>query len=241
MSSSSEDLKKLLSTFFLWINEMPDDHKYTFKFEEGKIHYTIRIWSKKREVDLHKTDESFPQGNPDRYKTLFRISFFSIGRILVSLKGIDFEAFGRSLLKSKIKVGKLKKYDCVLVPLDEKHPIYDQLLITTKKKSGKKYRLNANVDFVGALSWIMPEDALIHSVKCFTVFRYKKGRWIMNGHVYRFPGAGVHGERSFIYFSHKMFKDLRKSSGLLLYNILSKIEFYNKEKILETFKKYLPS
>lgn len=240
MSETPEELKKLLSAFFLWINEMPDDLKYTFKFEEGKIHYTIRIWSKKREIDLHRTDENLPQGNPERYKTIFRISFFSIGRILVSLKQIDFESFGRSLLKSKIKVGKLKKYNCILVPLDQKHPIYEQFLITKRKKSGKKYRLNTEVDLAGAMQWIMPEDALDHPVRCFMVYRYKRGHLSMNGTVYRFPGAKVHGDRSFIYFSHKMNKDLRKTWGLIIYNTLSKINFYNKEEILGTFRKFLP-
>ena len=168
------------------------------------------------------------------------MSFFSIGRILVGLKNIYYIAFGKSLLKNKITVGKLKKYNCVLVPLDTKHPIYEHFLITKKKKSGKKYRLNADTDFSSALTSIMPEEGLTHPVHCFTVYRYRRGSWVMNGHVYRFPGSKLHGERSFIYFSHKMNKDIGKTFGLVLYNTLSKMEFYPKEEVLKTFKKYLP-
>lgn len=240
MPSEFDKLQKLLATFFLWINHEPREKKFVFKLEEGKIHFTFRIWEDTREVDLHRTDENYPQGDPKRHTPFFRISYFSIGRILVAMKRLQIEKMGHFLFRNQITVGKLKRHQSILVPLRQEHAVFDNFLRIQPRKSGKKVvRLNSQIDLSKLVEIVMPEDALQHPIRSFTVYQYRRGRIRMRGHVYRYPETKVHGERSFVYFSKDMHRKLMKGFGVTMYEVLKAINFQNKEKVLQFMRNHL--
>ncbi len=234
MASETERLQELLSAFFLWVNKDTAKQKYVFKFERGKVHYTIRIWNDDRTLDFHRTDENFPIGDPKRHEQFFRISFYSIARVLVALKNSGFEQMlPRLMLRSKINVGKLKRNNSLLVPLDPNNAAFDGFIKVFPRPSGQKsIRLNALQDFSSVNEFVWPEDALSHPVQSFTVYQFRRGFFRMRGHVYRYPNSKLHGHRSFIYFTNEMRRNWMKQSALLFYQILKSIHFQNKEKVL---------
>lgn len=234
--SNSDSFKNFAAKFFIWINEHPEFQKFSFNIGDPTYHYTFRIWNDKREIDLHRTNENLTKGDPNYYQTLFRISFFSLGRIIVFLKQFDADSFVKTMFKNKINSGKLKRYNCVLIPLDSKNTDYEKIYISKKKKDKNRIKLNKEFDFSNFVIPITPEEGLSHPVCCFMVLKYKRGRWLMNGSVYRFPNTNIHGKRSFVFFSPSLHKELKKSYKLLLLNILDKIEFYNKENVVAFLK-----
>jgi hypothetical protein len=227
-----QQFKDFTKTFFLWVNSNPDLQKFTFKLDNPEYHYTLRIWKDKREVDFHQTNETLAKGHPDKYKTYFRIKYFSLGRIVVALKQLDYEGLMKMIISSKINLGKLNKYHCILIPLDKDDPTYKEFYNEKIKKSSTKVKLNPDFDFLKPFSVITPDDGLDHPARCFVVYKVKNGSLKKNGFVYRFPVGKLHGPNSFVYFSRKVYKEFKGSIGLLLYNILGKIEFHNKEKVM---------
>lgn len=235
-----DDFKQFLCSLFLWVNERPDEQKYSFKIENGTVHYTIRVWNRNRTVDLHKTDERYKQDDPRRYEQLFSISFYGLRKLIVILRRFDTAAFINELLNNKITAGKLKRYDCILTPMEkETFDKYD-IVAVKKKAAGNRYKINKNFNpLLLAKEWLQVEEALIHPSSMFLVHRYKRGRLVMNGQVFKVPGA--HGSRSFIYFSPKLFKLMGRSSINLFNEALALIEFGNKENVMNFLNRKMPT
>jgi hypothetical protein len=47
--------------------------KVVAKVGNGRSHYTLHPGSATRVIDLHKTDESYPEGDPARYERLWAL------------------------------------------------------------------------------------------------------------------------------------------------------------------------
>lgn len=236
---SKDEFKRIASILFLWINTLPDTAKLTFKIDDSNFHYTIRVWKKERFIDLHKTDESYPVGDLNRYSPICRISFFGIGRVLVGLKNLDHEHFFMRMLKSKITVGKLKRYRCVLYPLDQREDQMQTIFKIKKKRSGTKVKFDKDLDLSVLGTFIPPEDALNHPVKAFMVWRVKKGCLLKNGFVYRLPLNKFHGDRSFVYFSPKLEREFMKMGSIVFRIALTQIKFNDPDSLPPFVKKLL--
>lgn len=234
---------EFIKNFFIWVNEKPELEKYTFHLGNPEHHYTIRVWNNKREVDLHLTNEKLNKDDPNKYKTLFKISFYSLKKILVLLKQLDYPKLFNSILNNKISVGKLNQYKCLLIPINPDDPKFNEIYKQKKGKNSNRIKLNKDFDFLNLLSQpITPEDGLNNISGSFMVLRRKKmGVFTSNGFVYRLNIGNLHGSRTYLYFSKSHMKNFKKSIGTLLYNILSKVEFENKKIVLNQITEILPN
>jgi hypothetical protein len=145
------------------------------------------------------------------------------------MRKFDYRGFAKGMMQNKIRVGKLKRYKSLLVPIDSSSSI--EFLTVKQKRSGKRYRVKKNFDIFENMKAIEVEDGLDHPIKCHMVIQYRRGCWRLNGHVYRFPGASFHGSRSFVYFSPKANKKLRRDFMENLMEAIRYINFKNKEKV----------
>lgn len=240
MASEIDRLQEMLGAFFLWVNEAPGEEKYVFKFETGKVHYTLRFWEQQREFDFHRTDENYPIGDPQRYEQYFRMSYYTVARILAAFRKSGIDKLPHELIRSKIRCGQLKRNHSILVPHDPNHAGFEGLVKINSRPSGKKrIRLNAQHDFSSMVEFILPEDALDHPVKSFTVYQYRHGNLRMRGHVYRYPNTKLHGARSFVYFSNELRQNWMKRFSVTFYTILSSVQFQNKAAVIAYLKQHL--
>lgn len=214
---------------FLFVQQTPGAEKISFNSLELGAHYTIRFWSKKKTVDLHKTNEV-----TGHHETLFEISTFRLLLLLGRLQRIQQFLTKEIWLSHTINPGKLKKYDCFLFDLNNPDITQEDIL---KISGGKRLRLNKNLNFdkLTEKMELLPPD-ILHSRKegMFMVYRFKRGRLLMQGMIFKIPQL----KRNY-FITIKDFNLTSKLTMIAIYNLASQINFDKKEEVLAVLRQLL--
>jgi len=217
-----------LPNFLFYIQDKPNIAKYTFKLGNTNEHFTLSYVAKKKIFDLHKKDETIVETEvDDPYHNYFEMSSFKFFRLLRKLGLVQGYLFQELVLTRKINIGKLKKYNCWLVQLDNFN--FSQDLYNVKRK-GREIKLNKKFDLesaIGEINWLHPDE--IHKIDCnvFEVFRYKKGILYSQGHIYKSKESN-----KLFFWSKRSFKLYTKLVMVSVHNLLAQISFQNKEQLL---------
>jgi len=136
------------------------------------------------------------------------------------------------VVKNKINLGKLKKNNCWLLQLENIN--FSQEVYKTERK-GRVLKSNKNFKFdniISEMDFLHPDE--IKNINCnvFSVVKYKNGITTFEGFIYRINGK--------LYFwNKKNINQLMKLTIVSNYNLLSQINFINKEELLQKLYKII--
>ena len=126
-----------LEKLFLFIQKNPGAEKISFNSLEKDMHYTIRYWSRKKTVDLHKTNQLTGE-----HTTIFEISTFKLLRLMMNFGMVQEYLTKEIWLGHKINAGKLKRNNCWLTDLNNKNEMYKDIIKINKTRMRLKKGLN---------------------------------------------------------------------------------------------------
>ena len=213
--------------FFFYTQPNENREKYTFSFGENGIHYTLMYVAHKKAFDFHKKDDNvkdIDKINP--YEPFFEMSSFKFFRFLRKNAIVQEYLLKEFIVKSKINLGKLKKNNCWLVELENVN--FSQDVYKTERKgrmlkSNKKFKFDS---MITEMEFLHPDE--IKNINCniFSVVKYRNGITTFEGFIYRINGK--------LYFwNKKNINQLMKLTLVSNYNLLSQINFINKEELLQ--------
>jgi len=213
--------------FFFYTQPNDNREKYTFSFGENGIHYTLMYVAHKKAFDFHKKDDNVKDiDNINPYEPFFEMSSFKFFRFLRKNAIVQEYLLKEFVVKNKINLGKLKKNNCWLLQLENVN--FSQEVYNTERKgrmlkSNKKFKLDS---MITEMEFLHPDE--IKNINCnvFSVVKYKNGITTFEGFIYRINGK--------LYFwNKKNINQLMKLTIVSNYNLLSQINFINKDELLK--------
>lgn len=216
-----------LPNFFFYTQPNENREKYTFSFGENGIHYTLMYVAHKKAVDFHKKDDNIKDiDNINPYEPFFEMSSFKFFRFLRKNAIVQEYLLKEFIVKSKINLGKLKKNNCWLVELENVN--FSQDVYKTERKgrmlkSNKKFKFDS---MITEMEFLHPDE--IKNINCnfFSVVKYRNGITTFEGFIYRINGK--------LYFwNKKNINQLMKLTIVSNYNLLSQMNFINKDELLK--------
>ena len=213
--------------FFFYTQPNENREKYTFSFGENGIHFTLMYVAHKKAFDFHKKDDNIKDiDNINPYEPFFEMSSFKFFRFLRKNAIVQEYLLKEFIVKSKINLGKLKKNNCWLVELENVN--FSQDVYKTERKgrmlkSNKKFKFDS---MITEMEFLHPDE--IKNINCnfFSVVKYRNGITTFEGFIYRINGK--------LYFwNKKNINQLMKLTLVSNYNLLSQINFINKEELLQ--------
>ena len=219
--------------FFFYTQPNENREKYTFCFGENGIHYTLMYVAHKKAFDFHKKDDNvkdIDKINP--YEPFFEMSSFKFFRFLRKNAMVQEYLLNEFIVKNRINLGKLKKNNCWLVQLENVN--FSQEVYNTERKgrmlkSNKKFKFDS---MITEMEFLHPDE--IKNINCniFSVVKYRNGITTFEGFIYRINGK--------LYFwNKKNINQLMKLTLVSNYNLLSQINFINKEELLQKLYKII--
>ncbi len=213
--------------FFFYTQPNENREKYTFSIGENGIHYTLMYVAHKKAFDFHKKDDNvkdIDKINP--YEPFFEMSSFKFFRFLRKNAMVQEYLLNEFIVKNRINLGKLKKNNCWLVQLENVN--FSQEVYNTERKgrmlkSNKKFKFDS---MITEMEFLHPDE--IKNINCniFSVVKYRNGITTFEGFIYRINGK--------LYFwNKKNINQLMKLTLVSNYNLLSQINFINKEELLQ--------
>ena len=213
--------------FFFYTQPNENREKYTFSFGENGIHFTLMYVAHKKAFDFHKKDDNIKDiDNINPYEPFFEMSSFKFFRFLRKNAIVQEYLLKEFIVKSKINLGKLKKNNCWLVELENVN--FSQDVYKTERKgrmlkSNKKFKFDS---MITEMEFLHPDE--IKNINCnfFSVVKYRNGITTFEGFIYRINGK--------LYFwNKKNINQLMKLTIVSNYNLLSQINFINKDELLK--------
>lgn len=219
--------------FFFYTQPNDNREKYTFSFGENGIHYTLMYVAHKKAFDFHKKDDNVKDiDNINPYEPFFEMSSFKFFCFLRKNAMVQEYLLKEFVVKNKINLGKLKKNNCWLLQLENIN--FSQEVYKTERK-GRVLKSNKNFKFdniISEMDFLHPDE--IKNINCnvFSVVKYKNGITTFEGFIYRINGK--------LYFwNKKNINQLMKLTIVSNYNLLSQINFINKEELLQKLYKII--
>lgn len=219
--------------FFFYTQPNENREKYTFSFGENGIHYTLMYVAHKKAFDFHKKDDNVKDiDNINPYEPFFEMSSFKFFRFLRKNAIVQEYLLKEFVVKNKINLGKLKKNNCWLLQLENIN--FSQEVYKTERK-GRMLKSNRKFEFnqmINEMEILHPDE--IKNINCnvFSVVKYKNGITTFKGVIYRINGK--------LYFwNKKNINQLMKLTIVSNYNLLSQINFINKEELLQKLYKII--
>lgn len=219
--------------FFFYTQPNENREKYTFSFGENGIHYTLMYVAHKKAFDFHKKDDNAKDiDNINPYEPFFEMSSFKFFRFLRKNTMVQEYLLKEFIVKNKINLGKLKKNNCWLLQLENVN--FSQDVYKTERKgrmlkSNKKFKFD---NMITEMEILHPDE--IKNIDCnvFSVVKYKNGITTFEGFIYKVNG-------SLYFWSKKNINQLMKLTIVSNYNLLSQINFINKEELLQKLYKII--
>lgn len=219
--------------FFFYTQPNENREKYTFSIGENGIHYTLMYVAHKKAFDFHKkmimSRILLTLILMSHFLKCHLLNFFVFLRKNAMVQEYLLKEF---VVKNKINLGKLKKNNCWLLQLENIN--FSQEVYKTERK-GRVLKSNKNFKFdniISEMDFLHPDE--IKNINCnvFSVVKYKNGITTFEGFIYRINGK--------LYFwNKKNINQLMKLTIVSNYNLLSQINFINKEELLQKLYKII--
>jgi hypothetical protein len=226
---SAELELKQIERLFLYFNDTPSKEKIVIGGIEPGIHYTMQLGTSSKLLDIHKTNEITGE-----HITLFTIKHYSLIRLFARFKPIMFFLYKKYWLSQKINIGKLKKYDCVLMPLNVEESEVHYFLRINKKKRTIKPPLKFDIENISKLM-LFPEEILNHTEAGFKVYSQSNGKLL--GMAIKNPLEPR--AKSLYFISKKNFNLYNRDQMFSIFNLLFKTNFQGKGDIMPLIKETL--
>ena len=225
------EIPKTLRPFTVYFKTNPPNEKLVIKLDKWNVHYTILFGFQSKKLHIHRTTE-IHGSSKKRYKEILTIRHFTIGRILVYCKYNFPFLYQNYFLNNTINLGKLKKYNCVLLPMECNKEEFSGCIVSRKNK----IRLAKEFDIPDPERLFLDPDWILEcGSKAFMVYRIKNRKLVWQGSIYKKPHR-PHA-RSFYFLSKKNMKLFAKEQAILIYRILQSVRFKGKKRILDDMER----
>lgn len=222
------NLFEVLERLFLFVQDKPGMEKISFNSIEPGVHYTIRFWSRKKTIDLHKTNEL-----TGAHETCFEISTFKLLLLLRRLGIVNEFLIKEIWLSRKINVGKLKKNACWLVAVDGVNSTYPELLNVKKRRLRFRKGLSVSI-MMESLEFISPDLLANCPEGLYVVYKFKGGNFLHQGLLFKMKSPGGN-----YFVTQRDFNLTSKLMMIALYNLTTRISFEKKDEVLIQLKQLL--
>lgn len=214
-----------LPDFFFYLSEIPGKEKITIgPIDDGK-HLTFHCGTKSKTFDIHITDE-----NNGSYETIIAIRYFSLYRLYSLIKNDIFDLI-KETYSYHINLGKLRKNNCFLTPIQVNND-YSKILKSNTKKN--RFRLIKSINIEELSSFFIELDDIDNNCDIFFVHKIRKNRPVPNGLIYRRLDRVT--QNSFIYLSKKRQHKLKTGIIKILLENIAKVQNLECEKLLNALK-----
>ena len=177
-----DDLKKLYLRF-----NYTDENGFIFNaptLKEGE-HLSIGFDNKRKEFNIHFTNDTINESGAKRRDFIFVISAF---RFFLFLKRFDVfynQSILNLIIASKTNLGKLKKYKFILNTITTSEEVEDKLI--HKKKNGRywKFRKNLDLDLI-AENFKYIDEVDLSNNSFYLAYKLKNNNLVLQGILYKF-------------------------------------------------------
>jgi len=192
--------------------------------EEG-IHLTIGFCNKRKEFNIHFTNDNIKESGKDRRDFILTISSFRFFLFSKRFEPFLINKFINLLQSSKINIGRLKKHKLIVNTMITNE--YTENHILRKTKKGKRWRFNKNFKpekLIDGLEYIESKDQFKNEIN--VVSKLSNGYIRTQGFVFKIS------EHSSLYFvpMKKMNRFIRYMA-ISIYNYLNTYPTKENEKI----------
>ncbi|WP_430468397.1 hypothetical protein [Winogradskyella ouciana] len=207
-----EDLKKLFLRF-----NYSDENGFIVNaptLNEGE-HLSIGFDNKRKEFNIHFTDDNINESGAKRRNFIFTMSAFRFFLFLNRFDTFYKHSIVNLILSSKTNLGKLKKHKFIVNTFVTSDEAEDKLI--HKRKNGRHWKFRKNFDFdliVDNFKYLEQED--LSSNKILLAYKYSKGNLSLQGFIYNFEHL------TGIYFVPiKKYNRFAKNIAIAMYNYLN--------------------
>ena len=201
-----------LHNFFMHFQDAPNKEKLVFGIGNGK-HFTVQFGIQSKVLDVHYTDETFPDGDERCWRTLVRIAYDQLEELLPQIEEIVVRVLYPFFASCRINLGKLHHHNCYLVQMDNTEKKLEGLIVTKKKK----IRFGKSVSRKKLLSlYLEPQDMpAVRPSNLYQVYKLKNGHHHMQGIIWYHPE--MKGRKPF-YVTGKQFNRMAAAIRTEVYN-----------------------
>ncbi|MBB3123792.1 hypothetical protein FHS04_001295 [Mesoflavibacter sabulilitoris] len=192
-----------------------------------KEHLSIGFDNKRKEFNIHFTDDSIIEKGVKRRNFIFVISAFRFFLIIRRIELFYLSSFLNLVLSSKINLGRLKKHKLMIYNIEDSIDVRNKLFEVTK--NGKKWKFNSNLNTSFFTDSLEPISNLTKLKNDFTtVYKWKKQQLSLQGFILKLDD--VKG----LYFIP--LKKLNQYNRRITINIYNYLNSYPSESTLELRK-----
>ncbi|MTE25948.1 hypothetical protein [Winogradskyella ouciana] len=207
-----EDLKKLFLRF-----NYSDENGFIVNaptLNEGE-HLSIGFDNKRKEFNIHFTDDNINEPGAKRRNFIFTMSAFRFFLFLNRFDTFYKHSIVNLILSSKTNLGKLKKHKFIVNTFVTSDEAEDKLI--HKRKNGRHWKFRKNFDFdliVDNFKYLEQED--LSSNKMLLAYKYSKGNLSLQGFIYNFEHlTGIY------FIPIKKYNRFAKNIAIAMYNYLN--------------------
>ncbi|PWI29021.1 hypothetical protein DI383_13750 [Flavobacteriaceae bacterium LYZ1037] len=204
-----DDLKKLYLRF-----NYTDENGFIFNaptLKEGE-HLSIGFDNKRKEFNIHFTNDNINESGAKRRDFIFVISAFRFFLFLKRFDAFYNQSILNLIIESKTNLGKLKKHKFILNTITTSEEAEDKLI--HKKKNGRywKFRKNLDLDFIAENFKYIDEVALSNN-SFYLAYKLKNNNLALQGILYKFEHLN-----SLYFIPIKKYNRFTKHMAIAMYN-----------------------
>jgi len=204
-----DELKKLYLRF-----NYTDKKGFIFNaptFKKGE-HISIGLDNKRKEFNVHFTDDNIKEPGAKRRNFIFTISAFRFFLFLKRFELFYSQSILNLIFTSKTNLGKLKKHKFIINTFIGSDEAEDKLI--HKKKNGKYWRFRENFDINNILeNYKYIEEADLSDNSFHYVYKFKNNHLLVQGIIFKFKKLnGVY------FIPIKKWNRFMKNMAIAMYN-----------------------
>lgn len=211
--------------FFINCTTTKYKEKLVFGTRKKGLHCTIHLGTCSGYFDMHLTGESL-----NVHRTLFKMRHFTLMRVCIHLNRIMLWAMHKYFF-NMINIGKLKRHDCIAIPVDvrdeEKHASLFKM-----KKNDRYVKLRKEIPLSSLADSILEPDGIPdHSSSVFNIYSSKGDSLQYQGFVFKIASNPT--SRKLHWVSKKNYSQFNKVISAALINVLHRLEFDHKRAVMK--------
>lgn len=176
-----------LKSLFIWMsNNNEKGFIFTVPTFDKGIHLSIGFDKKRNEFNIHYTNDNIKETGKDRRKNLLVIPSFRFFLMLYRLEKIINIIIADLVFKNRCNLGKIKKHNFILMPLE--HENIKQRDIFKITKNGRKWKTKQDLEPSSYLEYSKEVSSIEKLTESsYIAFKYKGSHLSVQGFILNFP------------------------------------------------------
>ncbi|MEZ4796192.1 MAG: hypothetical protein R2785_03380 [Flavobacteriaceae bacterium] len=150
-------------------------------------HLTLGFDNKKKEFNIHFTNENINEPGAKRREFIFAMSAFRFFLFLKRFEVFYNQSIVNLILSSKTNLGKLKKHKLIINTFTDSVDFEEKIIYQKRKGKGRPWRFRENFDWnLIADNFKYLEKSDLNSDEVLIAYKYNKGHLSLQGFIYKF-------------------------------------------------------